>query len=483
MIWSSRIINMKKKSIEKNEIIKDLLYENEINVNKRACYISLAIFIIICILYFSPNLAHDLDPIYTNFVFLVVSITSIAYIIVCKLFGGRKPWIKYLFILSFVLFTSAFLRTAELAVCLLLMVIPLAYSCLYYSKKITLFVGIVTITIFLVNVISNIYFKTSLYHDLNYVVVKEPTSVLLSGNLFESLSGIQVDTIPYLHNMLLYLIFPITFLYIITINICLFIVDKEEHLVYEHALKLEKEASQKKELELASIIQTSMLPLNDIKSYNNVSAFIKPAKEVGGDFYDCFMIDDNHIVLVIGDVSDKGVPAALFMSRCKTLLNTYARLAIGSGASFSETNKKLCQNNTSNMFVTAFMCIIDIANKKMEYVNAGHCDPIIKKNNGKYEYLDTVADLFLGGMNDEEYHETIIDFNIGDSIFLYTDGITEAEGADGLYGKKRLLSVLNNNLDKTGDALLECILKDIYNYSTEIEQSDDITMLWYSMEE
>lgn len=474
---------MKKKNLEENKIIKDILFENEVKNNKRACVVSLIIFILISIIYFTPSFVEGVDTLFTNTIYFSVSITSILFIVVCIIFGGRKTWIKYLFILSFILFSSAFLRTAEVGVCLLFMIIPLAYSCLYYSKKLTLFVGVLTTIIFLFNMFYNICAGASLYHDLNYIVFTEPTSVVLQGNLYDQLGRFNIETEPYLHNMLIYLIVPVTILYIIIINICLFIVDKEEDMIYEHAIRLEKESSQKKELELASTIQASMLPYDDIEANKNVYAFIKPAREVGGDFYDCFMIDDSHLALIIADVSDKGIPAALLMSRCKTLINIYARLAIGASASFNEVNKKLCQNNISNMFVTAFIGIVDLEKRKMEYVNAGHCVPIIKRKNGKYEYMDIPADLFLGGMIDEEYHEYTTEFDIDDSILLYTDGVTEAEGPNDLYGKERLLNHLNNNLDKNRKELVDCVLDDIEEFANGIEQTDDITMLWYKMEE
>jgi len=234
------------------------------------------------------------------------------------------------------------------------------------------------------------------------------------------------------------------------------------------------------ELSLAKTIQASTLPHN-FSAYSQNSEFdiyavMEPAKEVGGDFYDFYFIDDDHFLFLIADVSGKGVPAALFMMTVKTLISNISKIIHNPKDIFENINKQICENNKV-LFVTLFACIVNIKNGKMSCVNCGHNPPLIK-HNGKYEYLDIDANMVLGAFEDMTFkvYETTLD--VGDEIFLYTDGVTEALNKEHeMYGETRLIEALNSeNFDSVKDTVVK-MKETLKDFTKGIAQSDDTTML------
>lgn len=238
------------------------------------------------------------------------------------------------------------------------------------------------------------------------------------------------------------------------------------------------------ELNVATKIQTSMLPcifpaFPDIKEFD-IYASMNAAKEVGGDFYDFFLIDSGHLAVVMADVSGKGVPAALFMVIAKTLLKNHAQNGESPAEIFYNVNNRLCENNDANMFVTAFMGIYEIETCKFTYVNAGHNLPVFAKGGEGYKWLSHNPDFVLAGMEGLEYEQHEITLCKGDRLLLYTDGVTEAMNVNGeLFSDPRLLDFLNSEAvhSKTACETLGALLEEIYAFSSGAEQSDDITML------
>lgn len=237
------------------------------------------------------------------------------------------------------------------------------------------------------------------------------------------------------------------------------------------------------ELNVATHIQLSMLPCifpafpdrNEIDIY----ATMTPAKEVGGDFYDFFMVDDRHLAIVMADVSGKGVPAALFMVIGKTLIKDHTQPGRDLGEIFTEVNNILCESNDNGMFITAFEGVLDLVTGEFRYVNAGHEKPFIYRKNGSYEAFEIRHGFVLAGMENIKYKEQKIQLNVGDKIFQYTDGVTEATDTENnLYGMDRLNAILNNSCRNTNpQETLEFVKKDIDMFVGEREQFDDITML------
>ena len=234
-----------------------------------------------------------------------------------------------------------------------------------------------------------------------------------------------------------------------------------------------------KELEYAKQIQLSALPTNfpDAEDYKIFAQMIA-AKEVGGDFYDFYKLNENTVAFLVADVSGKGIPAAMFMMRAKTIVKDLAESGIPVNEIFIKTNEKLCENNESGMFVTAWMGIVDICTGKMQFTNAGHNPPLIKRADGVFEYLKTRPGFVLAGMQGVRYRVEEMTLCQGDRLFLYTDGVTEATNIDNqLYGENRLLSFMNKNTNLDANSLLSNLKIDIDKFVGEAPQFDDITML------
>ncbi|MBR5125796.1 MAG: SpoIIE family protein phosphatase [Oscillospiraceae bacterium] len=236
-----------------------------------------------------------------------------------------------------------------------------------------------------------------------------------------------------------------------------------------------------KELEYAKQIQLSALPTNfpcgdDFCIYAQMIA----AKEVGGDFYDFYKLSNTTVAFLAADVSGKGIPAAMFMMTAKTIIKDLAERGLAVNEIFTQANEKLCENNESGMFVTAWMGILDITTGQVKFANAGHNPPLLKRANGSFEYLRTRAGFVLAGMEGIRYRVGEITLNPGDRLFLYTDGVPEATNADNqLYGEDRLLSFMNQNASMEATALLPALKANIDEFVGEAPQFDDITMLMF----
>lgn len=241
------------------------------------------------------------------------------------------------------------------------------------------------------------------------------------------------------------------------------------------------------ELNIAAHIQASMLPsvFSDLSERTefDLYASMNPAREVGGDFYDFFLVDDDHLALVIADVSGKGVPAALFMVITKTLLKNEMQVSRTPKEVFDRVNIQLCENSEDDMFVTAWIGIYEISTGLLTYVNAGHNPPLLKKANGEFESLGMFPGFVLAGMEDVCYEQEEILLESGDVLYLYTDGVVEAMDANhALYGVDRLKAVLNRNGDLAPETLLKRVKEDVDVFVGGGEQFDDITMVGVRIE-
>lgn len=235
------------------------------------------------------------------------------------------------------------------------------------------------------------------------------------------------------------------------------------------------------ELNVATKIQADMLPkifpAFPERTEFDVYAKMDPAKEVGGDFYDFFLIDEDHLAIVIADVSSKGVPAALFMVIAKTLIKNHALNQESPDDIFSRVNNQLCEGNEEGMFVTAWMGILTISTGDFEFVNAGH-NPQLLLNTDQYDWIDANPGFVLAGLEGIPYQSQRIRLKHGARIFLYTDGVTEAQDKkDELFGEDRLLQSLAKNGAKPLSEMIDGVRADIDAFVGEAEQFDDITML------
>ena len=236
------------------------------------------------------------------------------------------------------------------------------------------------------------------------------------------------------------------------------------------------------ELNVATQIQADMLPrifpAFPEREEFDVYATMNPAKEVGGDFYDFFLVDDDHLAVVIADVSGKGVPAALFMVIAKTLIKNHAQNQEAPGTVFTQTNEQLCEGNDAGLFVTAWMGVLEISTGKFVYVNAGHNPPLLKRAGGTFEWLKSRPGFVLAGMEGVRYRENTLQLEPGDRLYLYTDGVTEATNShEELFGDERLQNALNEYMDLPVEQFLPKIKECIDAFVGDADQFDDITML------
>ncbi|MCQ2413461.1 MAG: SpoIIE family protein phosphatase, partial [Clostridia bacterium] len=237
-----------------------------------------------------------------------------------------------------------------------------------------------------------------------------------------------------------------------------------------------------KELELAKNIQTSAIP-GTFPAYPkhrdfDIFALMNPAKEVGGDFYDFYLTKGDTMNFVIADVSGKGIPAAMFMMRAKTELKSLTEAELPLDAVFTDGNRALCEGNDAGMFVTAWQGSLDLLSGDLTFANAGHNPPLIRHADGKFEYLKTRPGFVLAGMDSVKYRTQQLKLTPGDTVFLYTDGVTEATNANNeLYGEERLLTAINSREFETVRELCTFIRGEIDGFVGDAPQFDDITMV------
>ncbi len=255
---------------------------------------------------------------------------------------------------------------------------------------------------------------------------------------------------------------------------------------YEKARALEIQEKQRisTELELAASIQTQFLPRTfppyPQRAEFDIYASMAPAKEVAGDFYDFFFIDQNKFVMVIADVSGKGFPAALFMMRSKTAIRSIAEQGYSPATILEKVNLSLCEGNDKKMFVTVWLGIIDLTCGVMKCSNAGHEYPLIRKAKGSYEIFEDTHSPILGLKKKLSLKEYELTLNPGDSIFVYTDGIPEAVDSMGSqYGLDRLKKAVNEAPDTSMEETLSRVTKDVESFTADTDQFDDITMLGF----
>ena len=233
------------------------------------------------------------------------------------------------------------------------------------------------------------------------------------------------------------------------------------------------------ELELGARIQSSMLSKTFPESEHfEVFAHMTPAKEVGGDFYDVFFIDDDHLGLVIADVSGKGVPAALFMMMAKGLIRNYAMRGDTPAQVLENANEQICANNEEQMFVTVWFGVLEISTGKITAANAGHEYPIIKQPDGSFELFKDKHGFVLGGIMNKKYKQYELTLQKGGTLFVYTDGAPEATTAnEEMFGTQRLVDTLNAQADGSPQQLISRVYDEVGKFVGDAPQFDDLTML------
>lgn len=445
------------------------LLENEAEANRYAanclavcaCVGAVAWLLNIVGIFIIPAKIMNLGMPFTILFFLIPSL-------LIRLTKGTPAWLKYAIIICGI--TSIFILSGAMPKHgVLAWAVPLVLSCHYYSKSLTKLTLVASWVLFSASIYVGMYLGE---FDLN-LIAKEPDITK------------RVITAKMLIDATLFFVVPRALILLGISSICTTVAARTRRLLERQIKDSEERQRISTELDVATRIQADMLPCIfpafPERPEFDIYATMNPAKEVGGDFYDFFMVDETHLSIVIADVSGKGVPAALFMVIGKTLLNDHTKPGTDLGDVFSEVNALLCRANNEGLFITAFEGVLDLVTGEFHFVNAGHELPFIARAGGAYEVYKLRPGFVLAGMEDMEYQSGSITLSPGDKIFQYTDGVTEATNANHeLYGMERLSKVLAENTDKKPAELLPIVKADIDAFVGEAPQFDDITMLCVS---
>ena len=404
----------------KNLDDKDVLQNNEIQANKLVgftMFISSFVVLLVLILSKIGVFIIKADGILIRAVFELIIPA-----IVCRITKARKIWLKYVLVIELMIVLARIDSVLGFNV-VLIMVLPVILSCRYFSKRFTGLIAILTSILFALSAFVNAWFDIG-YLDLNFYDVPKGSVLVVDNTLKKAVLELGIDKIVRTQQVILLYYLPKLLSFIVIAIVCVRIAGKGRSMVSEQKITTQKTARIESELSLAKNIQAHMLPIIfppfPDKEEFDIYAMMDPAKEVGGDFYDFFMLGDNKIATVIADVSGKGVPAALFMAISKTLIKNEANMGLEPAEIFTKVNHMLCEGNDNDMFVTAWLGILDTENGKLTYVNAGHNPPLIKSGNDKYVFLKSKPGFVLAGMDGLKYRQYDIKLEPGDKIFLYT---------------------------------------------------------------
>ncbi len=463
-------------SKDKNEILEQALFEeNEKNANHytvRCLMFAAAVTVLIWIL----NLLDFfiVDDALMNLV-MPISIVLLLIPLLLERFANIPGSIfRYILFLFFVL-VIAMMSVAMPRHLILAWACPIMLACHYYSPKFARFALIATLIMMLASLYGGIVFGEWDKNILgNYIEEYDN----LSGRL-EYLSG--KGNSVYLHAFEFYYL-PRASILCVVYLICITLSKRTHRLLIKQGEAARETERISTELNVAHHIQTSMLPSTfpAFPGHDEFDIFanMAPAKEVGGDFYDFYLIDEENLTFLIADVSGKGIPAAMFMMQSKTILKSLAESGMGVEQVFTLANKKLCEGNDANMFVTAWMGILNTATGMVTFANAGHNPPLVKHADGTFEYLKTHAGFVLAGMEGIRYRKNELQLEPGDIIYLYTDGVTEATNLDNrLYGEDRLHTLLEKHLNSDAQTICDDVKRDVDSFVGDALQFDDITML------
>ena len=411
---------------------------------------------------------------------LAAAVVEVPITILNTIYVGTKSWLKKPLMIDLII-VCAILAAALGHNVALVMVFPVVVSTRYFDEKYTRDVAIITAALFTVSCFINGYLgimNLNMVKSLSGVLTVEPGQSLREAILADpgfSRSGYVISL--YLNDFL-----PRCLIFLALSVSCRYVASRGKRMIEVQSENAKKTSRIEAELDLATKIQTSMLPclLPAFPDHENIDlqAVYHPAKEVGGDFYDYFVIDRNHVGVVIADVSGKGVGAALFMTISKTVLKNQLQLGLSPEEALRNANRQLCENNDADLFVTCWAGVYDTESGKLSFVNAGHNPPVILRQGEKPHFIEQHPGFVLAGMEGFPYRQEELQLAEGDEMFFYTDGATEATDSENrLYGNERLLRCLEAGHGKGIGEQLALLKEDIDTFVGGIDQFDDITLM------
>ncbi|WP_407386179.1 PP2C family protein-serine/threonine phosphatase [Ruminococcus sp.] len=466
--------------IYETEETKAVFEQNEYDANRLSLWVIVACAVILGIAWILNTVGIFSVPKYRMTILAVSGLVEFAVPVVLYLkVKGKRRWLKYVMVFMLLLVCTQLFSILNHNV-ILIMMIPVLLSSRYFSKGFTVMISI--LSVLLLAVASAI---TVLYGiiDLNvYPSLDNGTVIVIQDGLRSSVLALGLETSRAVKSMMINGFLPRLLVFTVIGFISVLIAKNGHNMVLRQNEVARASASVKAELNTATQIQNSMVPnifpaFPERKEFD-VYAGMYTAKEVGGDFYDFFLIDDKHLAMVMADVSGKGVPAALFMMASKILISDRTLMGGTPAEILGFVNDRICSNNQAQMFVTVWLGILDIDTGKVIASNAGHEYPVIQKSGGSFELLKDKHGFVVGGMEGIRYKDYEFTLEKGDSLFLYTDGIPEANNASNeLFGSERMLEALNQKADGKPEEILANVKSEVQRYVGDAEQFDDLTML------
>ena len=466
-------------------IERDLLWENEVQANHvlaRFMLMSFVAGLVAAVLVMVRAHEEAILPWWPHLL-VIIEALLLAGPILCWRFGAERAWLKTAMMLLLVVvcgIVNVLLATAAaLVTCA-----PVVLSIRYFSRSYTLRVAVASFAMFLCTTVLGAYLPP---FDLNCVVLPAGTLVGLSSAawLGSVVEGMTLDTSLMVENTLLYSCLPYGVVFIVVASACVSIAGRGSDLVARERDLVQQSAAIDAELNLAARIQADALPSTfpafPGRADFDVYALMEPAREVAGDFYDFFLVDDDHLCLVIADVSEKGVPAALFMMGCKAMIADRAMMGHSPARILADVNHAVCARDQEAMFVTVWLGILDLRTGRLVASNAGHEYPFVRHPGASFELLEDDHDSFVGYLDGIEYAEYELVLEPGSSLFVYTDGLPEATDASrNMFGMDRLARALDVEAGATPDETIAAVDRQVKVFVGEAERFDDLTMMCVS---
>lgn len=455
---------------------------NEITANVMVGTTMLIVFVVMLLCFLLNELnVFTADKHVMRLAVLAAAIVMVPITLINTKYVGTAPWLKWPLMVDLIIVCAVLSATLGHNVTLV-MVFPIVISTRYFDEKFTRKVALICAGVFAIAAFLNGFVGIM---NLNMAKLPAGTEIVIEeGQTLRDaiVSSHLFSNADYIKSLFLNDYLPRCFIFLSLSASCIYVAKRGRDMIFMQEETTKKTSRIETELDLATKIQTSMLPcmLPAFPGHEDIDlrATYCPAKEVGGDFYDYFVIDKTHIGVVIADVSGKGVGAALFMTISKTVLKNQLQLGISPEAALNNANKQLCENNHAGLFVTCWAGVYDTETGIMTFVNAGHNSPVLIRKGGKPEFIKQRPGFVLAGLDVYNYKQEELQLNPGDEMFFYTDGVTEATNVcDELYGEERFLNCLERIQYDDLENQLAILKNDIDKFVGDRDPFDDVTLM------